>query len=208
MQLLRHVTTKKFINASSAAVYGDVETVPVEEDQVLQPTTPYGATKAGAEAYVTTYHDLKDIDVASLRFFNAYGPGQRPDSSYAGVISIFIDHFLNDERPVIYGDGEQTRDFIFVDDVAEAVVHACDASNDHEIMNIATGTETSVNAIVENLQALTGKDLEPRYEAARSSDIRRSVADTSKAEKLLDFTASTPFKDGLQTTLEWMQDRA
>ncbi len=205
LNLLENTETERFILASSASVYGEADTFPLEESMPLRPKSTYGATKAAAESYATTYHDLQDIKVASLRFFNVYGPGQRPDSPYAGVINIFIQKFLEDEQPVIYGDGEQTRDYIYVDDLADAVVKACDASYQHEILNLASGSETSVLDIVDALQNITGKELEPRHEDPLPGDPRRSVADVQRAKDVLDFEAETSLEEGIRETLAWMQ---
>jgi len=201
---------KRFVFASSAAVYGNSPKLPKSEKMSGAPTSPYGNSKSMAEiATIESFNKFKLKSVA-LRYFNVYGPRQSPTSEYSGVITKFISKMVRGERPVIYGDGRQTRDFIYVDDVVNANMLAMSKKEAvGEVFNVGTGTQTTPNELVETINEILGTSIEPAYEPARQGDIRFSYADISKARKMLGFEPKYSLKDGLKKTIEWFkkQDR-
>lgn len=185
-----------FVFASSAAVYGDAALVPTPEDCVLDPLSPYGASKISGEALVASYKNSGKISNAvSLRFFNAYGRGQSPE--YAGVITRFAERLSKKQPPVIHGDGQQTRDFIHVSDVVSGVILAAN-SEVSGVFNIGTGKPTSIDHLAEEMIRIHGLDLEPVYSAAIKGDILHSCANTKKSEKRLRFIARHDVESALR----------
>ncbi len=192
---------RRLIFASSTAIYGDAKTLPVREDTVPNPISPYAASKAAAENYLTSFHECYGLETVALRFFNVYGP-QNGNNPYSGVITKFLWRAANNEALTVDGDGEQTRDFVYVDDVANALMLALEAENvAGEKFNICTGTPTSINQLAKTILEVTGKKLQIKYGSPRSGDIRHSYGDPGKASKKLKFTAKTPLKDGLTKLL-------
>lgn len=202
LEYARKNAVRKVVFASSAAAYGDVDTLPVGEDAPCEPLSPYGIDKRAGEM-VLHYHTLvHGIATTPLRFFNVYGPRQDPKSPYSGVISIFVDRGLAGKELVIFGDGEQTRDFVYVGDVSRAVVTAClSDEGDGRPINIATGGETSVNRLAKILVELCGSSAGIRHADSRAGEIRRSVAVVDRAKEVLGFTAETALADGLAETV-------
>lgn len=198
---------KRFIHASSAAVYGDTEIPRKKEDMPTNPRSPYGISKLAAENYVRIFQRLYGLETVSLRYFNVYGPRQRFDinCAYGGVITIFLNRLLKNMSPIIFGDGEQTRDFIFVDDVIEANMLALNSRNAcGDVFNIGTGIGVSVNQIAELLKELLGKKgLKNIYKEPRPAESRHSYADISKAEKTLGFHPKFDVKKGLTDLVDW-----
>lgn len=197
---------KRFIFASSAAVYGDEPTLPKRETMGTRAVSPYGESKSIGELTLESSARRTGLKTVSLRYFNVYGPRQDPNSEYSGVISRFIGMMLNEKRPVIYGDGNQTRDFIYVKDVVEAnllVVKKKEAVG--QVFNIATGRPTSINELVETINEILGTDIKPIYEKSRLGDIRHSYADITKARTLLGFEPKYTLKEGLKKTIEWFR---
>ncbi len=194
---------KKVIFASSAAVYGNIPTVPLNEDMPTLPDSPYGAQKLGGEHYLRVFYEVYGISTTSLRFFNVFGPKQDPKSEYSPVIPKFISNMQKNTPPVIFGDGNQTRDFIFVEDVVAANILAAEnnASNGKSI-NIACGMETSVNDLALKIKDIMGKEIEPEHSEPKEGEIIRSFADISLAKTFLDFTPKFSLKDGLKITIE------
>lgn len=194
---------KKVIFASSAAVYGNIPTVPLDEDMSPLPDSPYGAQKLGGEHYLRVFYEIYGISTTSLRFFNVFGPKQDPKSEYSPVIPKFISCLAKNTPPVIFGDGNQTRDFIFVDDIVAANILAAEnnASNGKSI-NIACGMETSVNDLALKIKDIMGKEIEPEHSEPKEGEIVRSLADISLAKTLLDFTPKFSLEDGLKITIE------
>jgi UDP-glucose 4-epimerase len=194
---------KKVIFASSAAVYGNIPTVPLNEDMSPLPDSPYGAQKLGGEHYLRVFYEIYGIATTSLRFFNVYGPKQDPKSQYSPVIPKFINILAKNTPPVIFGDGNQTRDFIFVEDVVAANILAAEnnASNGKSI-NIACGIETSVNDLALKIKDIMGKEIEPEHSEPKEGEIIRSFANITKAKTFLDFTPKFSLKDGLKITIE------
>jgi UDP-glucose 4-epimerase len=174
---------KKVVYISSSAVYGDTVSVPQKEDINLNPKSPYAITKLTGEHYCKTFYETYGLNTICLRYFNVYGPRQHYDSQYAAVIPIFISNALAGKPPVIFGDGEQTRDFVFVKDAVQAALMAA-KSDATGIFNVGTGKAVSVNEIAKLVLKITGKDLKPVYQGLRSGDIIDSSADISKARSL------------------------
>jgi nucleoside-diphosphate-sugar epimerase len=188
---------KRFVFASSTAVYGDANPLPLKEDYPLCPISPYAASKA-AEGYCLAFNKCYGLGTVVLRYFNVYGPGQR-NSAYSGVITRFLENAFKGEPLTVYGDGCQTRDFIYVDDVIEATVLALeDDGVEGEIFNVCTGKPASVNELVEVVRAIVGKDFKVIYDKPRKGDIRNNYGDPSKAEKILGFKAKTSSKEGVE----------
>jgi nucleoside-diphosphate-sugar epimerase len=199
LEAARKQGVESFVLASSAAVYGDTDEVPTPEDTPLRPLTPYGATKAEGEMLCSTYAASFDVAAVPLRFFNVFGEYQDPSGPYAAVISKFAECFEAGVRPTIFGDGEQTRDFIYVGDVVRAVLSALAASADvagHPV-NVGTGSSVSLHRLVEAFGEAWGSRLTPEMAAAREGDIRHSCAVVERAREELGFVAKTSLVDGL-----------
>ena len=195
---------KRFIHTSSAAVYGKTEILPIREDSFSQPISPYGVSKLAAENYVKVFYEVYGLSTVCLRYFNVYGPRQRY-VSYSGVITIFTSQLLNDKPPIIHGDGEQTRDFVNIQDVVDASMLALTRKNAvGEVFNIGRGIATSVNQVASMLQEITGKTkLEPVHTNPRTGDIRHSYADITKARKILGYNPKVDLKAGLTQFVRW-----
>jgi dTDP-glucose 4,6-dehydratase len=198
---------KRFIYASSAAVYGDTPSPQKREDMTPNPTSPYGVSKLAAENYVKLFHKLYGLETVSLRYFNVYGPRQRFDiqSAYGGAITIFTNRLLKNMPPIIYGDGEQTRDFVYIQDVVEANMLALNNKNAAgEVFNIGTGKNTSVNQIAEILKdKMSKKYLKNVHADSRPTDIRHGYADINKAKKFLGYNPKFSIKEGLTELVNW-----
>jgi len=186
----------KVVFASSAAVYGDAKKIPIKEDAKRSPLNPYGQTKLDGE-YLCEKYSQMGTKINVLRFFNVYGKGQNP--AYAGVISKFLENVSNGKAPIIYGDGAQTRDFVFVDDVAKANLLAMDSDSFGQFINIGTGIKTSVRELAEMIIKLSKQNIKPIYVDAKDGDIRNSQADIKLAKKLLKWNPKTKIEDWLKT---------
>ncbi|MDD5022976.1 MAG: SDR family oxidoreductase [Candidatus ainarchaeum sp.] len=198
---------KRFIFASSAAVYGGSLQLPKKEDMDSVPISPYGNSKVMGELNALKFHQNEGLDCVSLRYFNAYGPRNDPNSPYSGVISSFIGRMINDIQPVIYGDGKQTRDFIYVDDIVDANMLAMKNQKAPGLtFNIATGKQTSLLELVDALNAQFGKNIVPHFREVREGDITHSYADVTKAKEILEFESKTSLKEGLEKTIEWFKN--
>ncbi|MCD6373239.1 MAG: SDR family oxidoreductase [Thermococcus sp.] len=196
----------KLIFASSAAVYGDNPNLPLKETERPRPLSPYGVTKAAAEEYLRVYHELYGLPVVSLRYFNVFGPRQG-FNQYAGVISIFINRALAGEPLVIYGDGKQTRDFIYVKDVVRAnLLVAGSRRANGRVFNVATGKQTSILELTMKIVEITGTTSSIVFENPRPGDIRHSLADITEIRKL-GFEPEWSLEEGLKKTVEWYQGR-
>jgi nucleoside-diphosphate-sugar epimerase len=197
---------KRVVLAASSSAYGETPTLPKTEAMQPKPISPYGVSKYVGELYAQTFGRCYGLENVSLRYFNIFGPRQDPGSPYSGVLSKFATAFLDDTQPVVFGDGEQTRDFTYVDNAVQANLLACEApSASGEVINIGTGGRVSLNQTLQQLRRITGKNLEAKYEASREGDIRDSQADISKARELLGYEPSVPFEEGLQRTFAWYQ---
>lgn len=202
----RNAGVEKVVVASSAAVYGD-GTPPLSEDDPVSPESPYALSKLWTEELAQQFHELHGLDTAALRYFNVYGPGQDADSEYAAVVPAFVSAAVGGEKPVVYGDGEQTRDFVHVRDVARATVDAAE-SDATGVYNVASGTETSVNKLLETVLNEADATAEPRYETERKGDIENSYADVSKIHDQIGFEASVGLHEGIRTVVEWYEQTA
>ena len=195
---------KRFVLASSCAVYGDTETLPNNENLTPKPLSPYAVDKLAAENYAKVFHEVHGLETVSLRYFNVYGPRQKY-GSYSGVISIFINRLLKNEPPIICGDGKQTRDFINVKDVVKANMLALSKQKAAgEVFNISTGEATTLNKLAETIQKIMDKtDLKPVHAEPRPGDIKHSYGDINKAKRNLEYTPKVQFEEGLNELVEW-----
>jgi nucleoside-diphosphate-sugar epimerase len=204
----RDAGARSFVFASSSAVYGDAPGLPKREDQEIRPLSPYAVSKLAGENYCRIFHSLYGLKTTALRYFNVFGPRQDPGSHYAAVIPRFIGRILRDEPPMIYGDGEQSRDFIYVADIVEANILASGPGGAAgAVYNIACGKSTTVNVLAAGINAALKKRVEPVYEAERPGDVRHSFADISAARKALMFRPRVSFGEGLELTVGWFRDR-
>ena len=193
---------KKVVMASSSSVYGDSETLPKHEGMEYNPLSPYALNKLTCELYCKIFTDLHGLQTACLRYFNVFGPHQDPKSEYAAVIPRFITMIANDSSPTIFGDGTQTRDFTFVDDVAEANIRAM-TSKATGNFNIAGGSRISLLDLVKTINDILDKDVEPLFDEPRAGDIKHSLADISKARDAFGFSPQYSLEQGLRRTAEW-----
>ncbi|AKB76662.1 UDP-glucose 4-epimerase [Methanosarcina horonobensis HB-1 = JCM 15518] len=200
----RDTGVKKVIFSSSSSVYGDTPTLPKREDMPINPMSPYAITKATGEMYCRVFQDLYGLPTVSLRYFNVFGPRQDPNSQYAAVIPKFITAILNDESPVIYGDGEQSRDFTFVQNVVDANILSCE-SDQTGVFNIACGRRITINELVNNINEILNKEIKPEYVSTRPGDIKHSLADISRA-KGIGYTPKNEFKEELLGTMSWFKE--
>jgi len=195
---------KRFIYGSSTAIYGDTEKLPIKEESIPQPISPYGVSKLAAESYANAFYRVYGLETVCLRYFNVYGPRQAYNP-YSGVITIFINRLLSNQSPIIHGDGEQTRDFTNVQDVAEANMLALERKIAiGQVFNIATGVATTINQLAKLLQEVMGKtELKVVHMNPRPGDIRHNYADISKARKILGYEPKISLKDGLTQLVRW-----
>jgi UDP-glucose 4-epimerase len=195
---------RKVVYASSSSVYGDTADLPKREDMAINPLSPYAVTKMAGEFYCKVFHEIYSLPTISLRYFNVFGPRQDPHSQYAAVIPKFITAILNNSSPVIYGDGQQSRDFTFVKHVVDANIRACE-SEKTGTFNVACGRSISVNQLVALINEITGKTIEAQHVAPRLGDITHSLADISKARSF-GYEPKGNFKDELETTIRWFEN--
>jgi UDP-glucose 4-epimerase len=199
---------RRVVAASSSSVYGGAAALPSLESAAALPRSPYAVSKLAGEHYCRVFTQLYGLETVSLRYFNVYGPRQRPDSAYAAVIPLFIHALSRAEKPVVHGDGQQSRDFTFVDDVVEANLAAADAPAEvaaGQVFNIACGGSHSLLELLELLGRIMGTVIEPVHVEARAGDVRASRADISAARQSLGFEAKVPFEVGLGRTVVWHQ---
>jgi len=197
---------KRVVFAASSSAYGDTPTLPKSEDMQPVPISPYGVTKYVGELYAQTFGRCYGLENVCLRYFNIFGPRQDPDSPYSGVLSRFSTAFLESTPPVVFGDGEQTRDFTYVDNAVQANILACEApSASGRTFNVGTGSAVSLNQVLQMLQKASGKALETKYEPAREGDIRDSLADIRLAKEFLGYEPAVLFEEGLERTYAWYQ---
>jgi nucleoside-diphosphate-sugar epimerase len=202
--LAAHASGAVVVAASSSSVYGDQDRFPLDEEMTLRPRSPYAASKMAGEVYVSAFWRSHDVRGVSLRYFNVYGPGQDPENEYAAVIPRFVVACLTGNRPVIFGDGEQARDFTYIDDVVEANVRCARAPDDAwgRALNIGGGeAPTSVNELLRRIAELTGTAPEPRFEPPRPGDVLLTEADVSLARRLVGYDPRVPIDEGLRRTV-------
>jgi nucleoside-diphosphate-sugar epimerase len=195
---------KRVVFASSCAVYGQTSILPIREDTQLAPVSPYGASKQIGEIYGRVFQQLYGIEFVALRYFNVFGPRQDPGSPYSGVLSIFNAALLNGTQPTVYGDGEQSRDFVYVQDVVEANLLATEATGAAgQIINIGTGIRSTLNQSLALLEKITCRPPKAKYTPARDGDIRDSQADIALAREALGYHPRIGFEEGLKKTWDW-----
>ncbi|MBQ8018324.1 MAG: NAD-dependent epimerase/dehydratase family protein [Methanobrevibacter sp.] len=195
---------KKIVFSSSSAVYGENRNMPLKETEPPMPTSPYAASKASCELYLKSFYESYGLNYTALRYFNVFGPKQDKNSQYAAVIPNFISAILEENQPEIYGDGEQTRDFVYVKDIVKANVAAC-KSDYNGIVNIASGEKLTINRLYEIIKETLGSDLEPKYLPERPGDIKHSLADVKNMEKINLKIDSSDFKSQLEETVKWFE---
>ena len=204
----RKKNVQRLIFASTCAVYGDDPRLPKTEDMEPNPLSPYAVQKLAAEYYARLFYDLYGLETAVLRYFNVFGPRQDPSSPYSGVISIFMTQALQNQAAVIYGDGNQSRDFIYVQDVVRANLLAATTEGiGGRAFNIGSGRSVAINQLWQTICALAGQNLEPEYAPKRPGDIVESLADGNAAKANLGFETEVPFEKGLELTFEWYRNQ-
>jgi UDP-glucose 4-epimerase len=200
----RDAGVRRVVYAGSSSAYGNTPTLPKREDMPPNPLSPYALQKLVAEQYCQMFTRLYNLETVTIRYFNVFGPRQDPGSPYSGVISLFSTSLLEGRQPVIYGDGEQTRDFTYVANVVDAVLRACEAANAAgEVINVATGSRISLNQLLQTMNRIVGTSIEAIYKEPREGDVRDSQADISKAQRLLGYTPFVDLEAGLRRTLDW-----
>lgn len=201
----RDMKVRRVVYAASSSAYGDQPTLPKVETMLPEPLSPYAVAKLVGEHYCQVFTRVYGLETVSLRYFNVFGPRQDPSSHYSGVISRFIGDLLSDGKPVIYGDGEQSRDFTYIDNVVDANLKAAESAKGvGEVINIANGERISLNHLLDELKSLTGKiDVVADFRAPRAGDVKHSLADITRARELLGFAPKVDLPTGLQLTIDW-----
>ena len=202
----RSAGVRRVIYAGSSSAYGDTPTLPKHEGMLPNPISPYAVAKLAGEHYLSAFTRVYGLETVTLRYFNVFGPYQDPTSHYSGVLAIFCRRMLAGEQPTIYGDGEQSRDFTYIDNVVHANLLAAAATAEKvsgQMMNLATGSRITLNETFEILCELTGYGGRPAYAAERAGDIRDSLADIGRARELLGYAPVVDFREGLRRTVEW-----
>jgi len=204
LEAAKEFRVKRVICASSSSIYGNSETLPKVETMPVNPMSPYALTKYAQERYCQIFYDLYGLETVSLRYFNVFGSNQDPTSQYSAVIPKFIKLIMNDQRPVIYGDGSQSRDFTFVENNVEANILACFAKNaPGEVINIACGERFTLIELVNMINKILGKDIVPIFEPERPGDVKHSLASIDRAQRILGYTVKMDFAEGLKRTIEF-----
>jgi nucleoside-diphosphate-sugar epimerase len=205
----RDAGVKRFVYAGSSSAYGDTDVLPKREDMPTRPLSPYALQKLVVEQYCQMFTRLYGFETVTIRYFNVFGPRQDPGSPYSGVISLFATALLDGRQPVIYGDGEQTRDFTYVTNVVDGVLRACGAPKaSGEVINVATGGRISLNELLRTMNRIVGTDTKAVYQDGRAGDVRDSQADITKARQLLGYVPIMDFEEGLRHTLDWARREA
>jgi nucleoside-diphosphate-sugar epimerase len=202
----RDAKVKRVVYAASSSAYGDTPTLPKHEGMIPDPISPYAVAKLAGEHYMASFYRCYGLETVALRYFNVFGPRQDPSSPYSGVLAKFITLMLNNQQPTIFGDGEQSRDFTYIDNVVQANLSACSAPSAQvagKMFNVATGRRVTLNDTCKLLQKLTGYSAMPIYGPERGGDIKHSLADITLAQKHLDYRPQVNFEDGLRRTVEW-----
>jgi UDP-glucose 4-epimerase len=200
----RDAGVKRFVYAASSSAYGDTPTLPKVETMPSTPLSPYAVAKLAGANYCTVFFKCYGFETISLRYFNVFGPYQDPKSQYAAAIPAFVTSILKDEPPTIYGDGEQSRDFSYIDNVVEANLLAARAPKTAgEIINIACGESVTINQIIEMINEIVGKNVKPIYTDPRPGDVKHSLADISLAQKTIGYKSVISFKAGLEKAIDW-----
>ena len=198
---------KRFVYAGSSSVYGDSPTLPKVETMPPAPLSPYAAAKLGGEYYCSVFYKVFGLETISLRYFNVFGPYQDPRSQYAAAIPAFVTAILKDRPPTVFGDGQQSRDFSYVDNVVNANLLAARVEHTAgEVLNISCGQVVTVNETIDTINKLTGKNIKPIYTDPRAGDVKHSLADISLAKKIIGYKPTVPFNEGLRQAIEWYRD--
>jgi len=206
----RDAKVKRVVYAASSSAYGDTPTLPKHEEMRPDPISPYAVAKLAGEQYMISFYRCYGLETVCLRYFNVFGPRQDPSSPYSGVLAKFITLMQRGERPTIFGDGEQSRDFTYIDNAVEGNLLACSAPASQaagQVFNVATGRRVTLNETFRLLQGLTSFSGTPIYGPERGGDIKHSLADISKAEARLGYRPKVDFEEGLQRTVEWYQKK-
>jgi UDP-glucose 4-epimerase len=206
----RDAKVKRVVYAASSSAYGDTPTLPKHEAMSPDPISPYAVAKLASEHYMVSFYRCYQLETVSLRYFNIFGPRQDPSSPYSGVLAKFITAMLRGEQPMIFGDGEQSRDFTYIDNAVAANLLACEAPAAKaagRVFNIATGRRATLNETFKLLQGITGYSGAPKYAPEREGDIKHSLADISKAEAGLGYKPTVNFEEGLRRTVDWYRKR-
>jgi len=201
----RDQKVRRVVYAASSSAYGDQPTLPKKEEMLPDPLSPYAVAKLVGEYYCQVFARVYGLETISLRYFNVFGPRQDPGSQYSGVVSRFISGLLNNQQPVIYGDGEQSRDFTYIDNVIDANLKAASVTRGFgSVVNVANGERITLNQLLEELKAIVGKpEVKADYHEARVGDVRHSLADISRARELLGYQPLVGLREGLQRTIDW-----
>jgi nucleoside-diphosphate-sugar epimerase len=202
----RKTDVETVVVASSSSVYGSSDELPKQETMTPSPESPYALSKYYTEQLAVQSSDLYDIDTVALRYFNVFGPRQDPEGEYAAVIPKFIQLMLDGQQPVIYGDGEQSRDFTYIDNVVQANILAAESDVTGEVFNVACGDRYTVNELVQYINDNLGTDIDPIYDDPRPGDVKHSMADISKAEELLGYEPEVQFEEGLKRTISAFEE--
>jgi nucleoside-diphosphate-sugar epimerase len=205
----RDAKVKRVIYAASSSAYGDTPTLPKHEAMTPNPISPYAVAKLAGEHYMISFYRCYQLETVALRYFNVFGPRQDPSSPYSGVLAKFITQMLGGQPPTMYGDGEQSRDFTYIDNVVEANLLACQAPAQQaagQVFNIATGRRITLNETFKALQNLTSYSGQPQYGPERGGDIKHSLASIAKAEAALGYRPKVDFEEGLQRTVAWYRE--
>ena len=204
MLAARDANVKRIVFAGSSSVYGDTAVLPKTETMPVNPMSPYALQKLVGEMYLQMFTRLYGLETVTTRYFNVFGPRQDPGSPYSGVISLFIKALSEGTRPIIYGDGEQTRDFTYVANVVDGVIRAAETPGvGGEVFNVATNGRISLNDLLATLKKIFGSNVEPIFKDARQGDVKHSQADISKAQRLLGYRPSVLLEEGLRQTVDW-----
>jgi nucleoside-diphosphate-sugar epimerase len=202
----RDARVKRVVYAASSSAYGDSPALPKHEEMIPNPISPYAVAKLAGEYYMKSFYRCYGLETVSLRYFNIFGPHQDSNSPYSGVLARFITQMLRQEQPTIFGNGEQSRDFTFIENAVAANLLACKAPATEavgQVFNIATGERTTLNRMFQNLKEITGYKGSVKYGPERAGDVKHSLADLSLAKKHLKYSPSVSFKEGLRKTVEW-----
>ena len=204
LEQARKAGVRSLVYAASSSAYGDSEISPKHEELRPGPLSPYAVSKLVGEHYCSVYSNVYGLPTVSLRYFNVFGPRQDPGSQYAAVVPIFISSLLEGKTPVIYGDGEQSRDFTYVSNVVKANILAAKSEGaEGEMMNVACGDQYTVNRLLDIIKENLESDTEPEYADPRPGDVKHSLADISKAEQMIGYSVDVTFEQGLKKTIDW-----
>jgi UDP-glucose 4-epimerase len=200
----RDVGARRFVYSASSSAYGDTPVMPKREDMRPLPLSPYAVSKLAAEYYCTCWSHVYKLQTIALRYFNVFGPRQDPFGAYAAVIPAFVSRMLKGERPVIYGDGEQSRDFCYIENVVNANMLAAAAKETHgEVVNVACGDRTTLLQIVADINKLLGTSIQPEHKPPRAGDVRHSLAAIDEAKRVMGYEPKVFFAEGLRRSIDW-----